>query len=41
MCPPGRARVSIATYYYIVNRATSADYTGLMNKVQWVNPSAR
>jgi hypothetical protein len=40
-CPPNRARLSIATYYYIVNRATSADYTGRMKNVQWVNPSAQ
>jgi len=39
-CPPGRPRLSIATYYYSVNRATSADYSGRMKNVQWVNPAA-
>jgi hypothetical protein len=37
-CPPDRCRLSIATYYYVLNRGKSQDYTGYRSQVQWVPP---
>jgi len=38
-CPPGRFRLSIATYYYVFNRQQSEKYSGYRTQVEWVNPS--
>jgi hypothetical protein len=35
-CPPDRWRLSIASYYYVINREKSQDYTGYRSQVQWV-----
>ena len=35
-CPPERWRLSIATYYYVINREKSQDYSGFRSKVQWL-----
>ena len=35
-CPPGRFRLSIATYYYVFNRQQSEKYSGYRTQVEWV-----
>lgn len=35
-CPPGRRRNSLAVYYYLRDRPTSEEYSGMQRSVHWV-----
>lgn len=36
-CPPGRSRISLAAYYYRLNRPIDANYTGFQTRVGWIH----
>ena len=39
-CPPDRFRISLAAYYYCLNRAIDENYTGFQTRVKWIHDEA-
>lgn len=36
-CPPDRSRISLAAYYYCLNRPIDENYTGYQTRVTWIH----